>query len=92
MPRPEEQSRPQLATGCRWGDASGPDRMLLFPEGAIRVRDSGRQVLEYCDGDHTFAEIVHKLQALYTAADNEQIKKEAGDFLARLQEKRIVDF
>lgn len=66
--------------------------MLLFPEGAIRVRDTGRQLLEYCDGGHTFAEIVQELQILYTIADAQQIKKEAGDFLARLQEKRIIDF
>jgi coenzyme PQQ biosynthesis protein PqqD len=66
--------------------------MLLFPEGAIRLQGTGREILEHCDGQRTFAQIVQELQALYVLADTVRIKKEAGDFLEQLQLKRIVDF
>ncbi len=66
--------------------------MLLFPEGAIRVQGTGRAILEHCDGQRTFADIVRELQALYVLTDAARIKNEAGDFLAQLREKRIVDF
>lgn len=92
MPRPEDHSLPRLAAGCRWAQPSDADRMLLFPEGAIRLQGTGREILEHCDGQRTFAQIVQELQALYVLADTVRIKKEAGDFLEQLQLKRIVDF
>lgn len=92
MPRPEDSSLPRLAAGCRWAEASDAERMLLFPEGAIRVQGTGRDILEHCDGQRTFAQIVQELQSLYALTDTARIRKEAGDFLEQLQQKRIVDF
>lgn len=92
MTPPETTSRPCLAAGCRWADANGPERMLLFPEGAIRVQGTGREILERCDGQRTLEEIVYELQKLYSAADPIQIQQEVGNFLAQLHQKRIVDF
>jgi coenzyme PQQ biosynthesis protein PqqD len=64
----------------------------LFPEGAIVIKGTGRDILEHCNGQRTFAEIVQELQALYTLTDVQKIRKEAGNFLEQLREKRIVDF
>jgi coenzyme PQQ biosynthesis protein PqqD len=89
---PEDDSRPQLASGCRWAEPNGEERTVLFPEGAIVVKGSGRDILEHCDGQRTFTEIVQELQALYTLTDVQKIRKEAGIFLEQLREKRIVDF
>ena len=36
--------------------------MVLFPEGAIKLQGTGRQVLERCDGQRTFGEIITELQ------------------------------
>jgi coenzyme PQQ biosynthesis protein PqqD len=89
---PEDNSRPRLASGCRWAEPHDGERTVLFPEGAIVVKGTGRDILEHCDGERTFAEIVQELQTLYTLTDVQKIKREAGSFLQQLQEKRIVDF
>jgi len=90
MSRPLDTSLPRLATGCRWS-GEGESRMLLFPEGALRVRDTGHAILQRCDGQHTFQQIVEQLQALYQA-DAAKIREDVAGFLDRLQQKRVVDF
>lgn len=90
MPRPEDSSLPRLAAGCRWS-GDGENRMLLFPEGAMRVQSTGQAILQHCDGEHTFLQIVEELQTLYQA-DPATIREDAAKFLERLQEKRVVDF
>jgi pyrroloquinoline quinone biosynthesis protein D len=65
--------------------------MLLFPEGAIRLQGSGREILERCDGQHTVQEIVEEMQRMFSAGNPDQIREEVGSFLQKLHEKRIVD-
>lgn len=84
-------SKPALAVGCRWG-GSTQDPMLLVPEGAIKVQGTGRAILELCDGQRTFSEILAELQRLYFGADAERIRAEAGHFLEQLHDKRVVDY
>ncbi len=96
MPPPLDSSQPRLAAGCRWGPASKTgseeDRMILFPEGAIKLQGTGRQVLERCDGQRTFGEIIAELQKQFSAADPEKIRADISAFLEQLQKKRIVDY
>jgi pyrroloquinoline quinone biosynthesis protein D len=87
----ENTSRPRLAPGCRWA-GKGEIRMVVFPEGALRLQGTARAVLERCDGDRTFEQIVHELEAAYSAADPAKIRQDAVAFLERLQQKRLVDF
>jgi len=88
---PARTSRPRLAAGCRWTDTNGADRMLLFPEGAIRLQGTGREILERCDGERTVLQIVEELQKLYSAGDPARIEEEVASFLEKLHQKRIVD-
>ena len=88
----KDASRPHLAAGCRWADANGAERMLLFPEGALRLQGTGREILERCNGEHTVQQIVVELQTLYSGADPARIQQEVSNFLQQLQQKRIVDF
>jgi pyrroloquinoline quinone biosynthesis protein D len=88
---PQDSSKPKLAAGCHWGGAEAA-RVVLFPEGAIRVQDTGQRILELCDGERTFAEVVAQLQQEYSQADAAAIRADASRFLEQLQEKRIVDF
>ncbi len=92
MSFPEDNSQPRLATGCRWAEPNGVERTVLFPEGVIVLKGTGRDILEHCDGQRTFAQIVQELQALYALTDVQKIRREAGNFLEQLREKRIVDF
>jgi pyrroloquinoline quinone biosynthesis protein D len=86
-----DSSKPRLAPGCRWGGAEAA-RVVLFPEGAIRVQGTGQRILELCDGDRTFCELIAQLQQEYSEADAIVIRADACRFLEQLREKRIVDF
>lgn len=91
MAPPSESSQPRLAAGCRWGGTE-ENRMILFPEGAIKLQGTGRQVLERCDGQHTFGEIIAELQKEFGKTDPEKICADISAFLEQLQKKRIVDY
>ena len=91
MAWPTDSSRPKLAAGCRWG-GSDDEKMILFPEGAIKVQTTGRKILERCDGQNTFREIVEALQAHYSASEPAKIRDDVAKFLEQLQQKRIVDY
>ena len=91
MAPPSDQSQPKFAAGCRWGGSEN-ERLVLFPEGAIRVDGTGRRILEACDGERTFLDIVQELQANFSASDPERIRQDVGHFLESLQQKRIVDY
>jgi pyrroloquinoline quinone biosynthesis protein D len=91
MAPPMDSSQPRLAAGCRWG-GSEADRVILFPEGAIKLQGTGRQVLEHCDGKRTFGEIILELQEQFGDADPDKIRADITMFLEQLQRKRIVDY
>jgi pyrroloquinoline quinone biosynthesis protein D len=91
MAPPADASQPRLAAGCRWGGTE-EDRMILFPEGAIKLQGTGRQVLEHCDGTRTFGEIIAELQKQFDKADPTKIRADISAFLEQLQRKRIVDY
>jgi coenzyme PQQ biosynthesis protein PqqD len=96
MPPPEDSSRPRLAAGCRWGaeNKTGREdvRVILFPEGAIKLQGTGRQILEHCDGQRTFIQIIEELQAQFADADPAKIRTDISQFLEQLRHKRIVDY
>jgi pyrroloquinoline quinone biosynthesis protein D len=99
MAIPSDTSQPRLATGCRWG-GTPEARVILYPEGAIKLQGTGLQILERCDGQRTFGEIIGELQQQFGEADPEKIgapdpEKIRADitiFLEQLQKKRIVDY
>ncbi len=91
MAPPTETSQPRLATGCRWGGTE-ENRMILYPEGALKLQNTGRQVLERCDGQRTFGEILTELQKEFDKTEPEKIRTDISMFLEQLQKKRIVDY
>jgi pyrroloquinoline quinone biosynthesis protein D len=91
LPPPQDSSQPRLAAGCRWGGTE-QERVILFPEGAIKLQGTGREVLEHCDGQHTFGEIITDLQKQFSTADPAKIRDDISLFLEQLQKKRIVDY
>jgi pyrroloquinoline quinone biosynthesis protein D len=91
VPRPADSSQPRFAAGCRWG-SQGEERVVLFPEGMIRVQGTGQKILELCDGQRTVEEIVTALSETYSGAYPVKIREDVGSFLEALQQKRIVDY
>ena len=96
MAAPTDASQPRLAAGCRWGpttkSGSEETRTILFPEGAIKLQGTGKLVLEHCDGQRSFREIIGELQKEFGKTDPEKIRTDIGLFLEQLQKKRIVDY
>jgi pyrroloquinoline quinone biosynthesis protein D len=92
MPIPEKSSKPRLAAGCRWAEANGAERMLMFPEGAMRLQGTGREILERCDGERSVQDIVEELQAKYQVGESGRIEQEVSSYLESLQRKRVVDY
>jgi coenzyme PQQ biosynthesis protein PqqD len=106
MAAPNDSSKPRLAAGCRWAAENRPaenrstqkktgtdeTRVILFPEGAIKLQGTGRQVLEHCDGIRTFGEIIAELQSQFKDTDAQKIRGDISTFLEQLQKKRIVDY
>ena len=66
--------------------------MILFPEGAIKLQGTGREVLERCDGQRTFGEIIAQLEKEFEKTDPVKIRADISVFLEQLQKKRIVDY
>jgi pyrroloquinoline quinone biosynthesis protein D len=91
MGLPLDSSQPRLAAGCRWSN-EGEDRVVLFPEGMIRVQGTGQNILELCDGQRTVEQIVSALKEKYNGADPATIRGDVGNFLEALRQKRIVDY
>jgi pyrroloquinoline quinone biosynthesis protein D len=91
MAPPNDASVPRLAAGCRWGGTEA-ERVILFPEGAIKLQGTGRQILERCDGTRTFGEMIAELAKEFGQTDPEKIRSDISTFLEQLQRKRIVDY
>jgi len=91
MAPPTDASLPRLAAGCRWGGTE-TERVILFPEGAIKLQGTGRQILERCDGQRTFGEMIAELTKEFGQTDPEKIRADISAFLEQLQRKRIVDY
>ena len=95
MAAPQDSDKPRLAAGCRWGAEAKPgseEPVVLFPEGAIKLQGTGRQILERCDGQRTFGEILAELQVQFATADPTKIRSDISQFLEQLRHKRIVDY
>jgi hypothetical protein len=56
------------------------------------LQGTGRQVLERCDGQRTFGQIIKELQAQFADADPAKIRVDISQFLEQLRHKRIVDY
>ncbi len=61
-------------------------RVLLYPEGAMLLNDTGGEVLALCDGIRTVADIGAELGTKY----NTDVTVDVATYLARLAERELV--
>jgi pyrroloquinoline quinone biosynthesis protein D len=66
--------------------------VLLLPESILRLTGPGPRILELCDGSRTLADVIAALQAEFSDADPELIRREVQTFLVALVERRARDF
>jgi pyrroloquinoline quinone biosynthesis protein D len=60
--------------------------VLLYPEGALVLNDTGAEILALCDGDRTVADIGATLGTKYGA----DVTADVAEYLARLIERELV--
>ena len=49
--------------------------VLLYPEGVVKLNETGAAILKYCDGKNTAGDIVRELSDMYSADVSESIYK-----------------
>jgi pyrroloquinoline quinone biosynthesis protein D len=60
--------------------------VLLYPEGAVLLNETGLAILELVDGRRTVAEIAAELGARYQA----DVTADVTDYLSRLAERELI--
>ncbi len=60
--------------------------VLLYPEGAVLLNDTGRAILELVDGQRTVAQIAAELGARYQT----DVTADVTDYLSYLAERELV--
>ena len=83
--------KPRLAPGVRLGENNN-QKVLLMPERALRLLGPSLEIIQLCDGKHTVAQIVSKLQALYSKAAPEKVEADILGYLNLLHDQRAMDF
>jgi pyrroloquinoline quinone biosynthesis protein D len=63
--------------------------LLLGPEVAVKLTDTGVAILKKCDGKRSLADIAKSLAAEYDAPED-AILADAQEFLSRLTEKAYI--
>jgi pyrroloquinoline quinone biosynthesis protein D len=60
--------------------------VLVYPEGAVLLNDTGAAILELCNGQHTVREIVSILTERYHA----DVSNDVTEYLAGMAERELV--
>jgi pyrroloquinoline quinone biosynthesis protein D len=60
--------------------------VLLYPEGAVLLNDTGAAILELCNGSHTVSEIVTILTERYHA----DVSADVTEYLDRMADRELV--
>jgi coenzyme PQQ biosynthesis protein PqqD len=60
--------------------------VLLYPEGAMLLNDTGAEILRLCDGTHTVAEITDTLSAKY----NTDVSADVTTYLSAMFDRELV--
>ncbi len=60
--------------------------VLLYPEGAVLLNETGQAILELVDGQRTLAQIAAELSARYQT----DVTADVTDYLSRLAERELI--
>ena len=83
--------RPRLASRARLKfDPIAKQEMLLFPEAALALNETGAAIVRLCDGARSINEIVDQLSKKYDNADRDALTREVMDFLATIRARGLL--
>ena len=91
---PQQQAwRPRLAARARLKfDPIAKQEMLLFPEAALALNETGAAILRLCDGARSVHEIVAQLSQRYgnINADHDALTREVIEFLNTIRARGLL--
>jgi len=90
--KPDLTASPRLVSGVRLNDKNQQPRMLLLPNGTLRISGPSLEIVQLCDGKHTVQQIAEKLHALYAKAEPERVTGDLLSYLELLQTQGAVEY
>ena len=83
--------KPRLAARARLKfDPIANNEMLLFPEAALALNETGAAILRLCDGARSINEIVDQLSKKYDKAGRDALMREVVDFLGTIRARGLL--
>jgi pyrroloquinoline quinone biosynthesis protein D len=83
--------RPRLAARARLKfDPIAKQEMLLFPEAALALNETGASIVRLCDGARSIDEIVEQLAGKYGNTDREALTREVMDFVDTIRARGLL--
>ena len=83
--------RPRLASRARLKfDPIAKQEMLLFPEAALALNETGAAIVRLCDGARSIDGIVDQLSKKYGDADRDALMREVMDFLDTIRTRGLL--
>ena len=67
-------------------DSVRQQRVLLYPEGAVLLNETGAAILELCDGRRSIGDIARILEEVYHC----DVTADVVEYLSQLEERELV--
>jgi pyrroloquinoline quinone biosynthesis protein D len=84
--------RPRLAAKARLKlDQVSGQEMLLFPEAALMLNETGAAIVRLCDGERSVEAIAGALAQRFAARDPRTIGDEVNAFLKTIRERGLIE-
>ena len=82
--------RPRLAERARLKfDPIANQEMILFPEAALSLNETGAAIVRLCDGARSIDQIVEQLSTKYRG-DRDALMREVVDFLSMIRARGLL--
>ena len=83
--------RPRLAARARLKfDPVAKQELILFPEAALALNETGAAIVRLCDGARSIDEIVDQLSKSYCNAERDALRREVTDFLDTIRVRGLL--
>jgi pyrroloquinoline quinone biosynthesis protein D len=83
--------RPKLAARARLKfDAVANQEMLLFPEAALLLNETGAAIVKMCDGARSVDQIIEALAENFRGIDRDAIRLEVEHFLESIRARGLL--
>ena len=83
--------RPRLVARARLKfDPVAKQELILFPEAALALNETGAAIVRLCDGARSISEIVDLLSKNYDNAERDALMREVVDFLGMIRARGLL--